>query len=194
MSRRAAFIYDDAMTRHELRRDHPMRPVRLQYTYDLLQSYGAFDQSSSLLVPPRPATQAELERLHSAEYISAVQSLSLGLSGYEPTRFNFSNQGDNPIYRGMYDAAALSTGASLVAAEMVAAPAAGDSQGPGIFDPERPNMKDAVKTLEVEMISKVLEQTRGNQIRAAKTLGISREGLRKKMARYNLERRGGVAD
>ncbi|PKB79873.1 MAG: hypothetical protein BZY88_11110 [SAR202 cluster bacterium Io17-Chloro-G9] len=108
------------MSRHELRRDHPMRPVRLQYTYELLQSYGAFDQSASLLVPPRAATQAELERLHSAEYISAVQSLSSGLRGYDPRRFNFSDQGDNPIYRGMYDAAALSTGASLVAAEMVA--------------------------------------------------------------------------
>jgi acetoin utilization protein AcuC len=120
VSPRAAFIYDDAMSQHELRQDHPMRPVRLRYTYDLLQNYGAFDENNSILVPPRTATEEELRKLHGAEYISAVRSFSMGLSGYDPGRFNFSNQGDNPMYRGMYDAAALSTGATLVAAEMMA--------------------------------------------------------------------------
>ena len=120
MSPRAAFVYDEAMSRHQLRSDHPMRPVRLRYTYELLESFGAFDQADSLLVPPRPATEAELMTLHSREYIAAVRSFGLGLSGYDPGRFNFSLQGDNPYYRGMYDAACLSTGASLVAAELVA--------------------------------------------------------------------------
>ena len=120
MSGRAAFIYGDALSRHELRRGHPMRPVRLQYTYDLLEAYGAFDQSTSLLVPPRPATEEELRWLHSPEYVAAVRSFGLGLSGYDPQRFNLSAQGDNPIYRGMFDAASLSTGASIVAAELVA--------------------------------------------------------------------------
>ena len=111
--RRAAFVYDDALSRHQLRDDHPMRPVRLQYTYELLQAYGAFDLETSTLVPPRAAAEEELRWLHGAEYISAVQSFSLGLAGYDPSRFNFAGQGDNPTYRGMYDAAALSTGASL---------------------------------------------------------------------------------
>ena len=118
--RRAAFVYDDTLARHELRSDHPMRPVRLRYTHQLLQSYGAFDGDASTLVPPRPATEEELQWLHSAEYVSAVRSFSLGLSGYEPRRFNFAGQGDNPIYPGMYEAALLSTGASLAAAELVA--------------------------------------------------------------------------
>ena len=118
--RRAAFLYDDALTRHELRSDHPMRPARLRYTYELLQGYGAFDADNSTLVPPRAASEEELGWLHSPEYISAVRSFSLGLSGYDPMRFNFSGQGDNPMYRGMFDAAALSTGASLAAAELVA--------------------------------------------------------------------------
>ena len=118
--RRAAFVYEDALSRHELRRDHPMRPARLQHTFNLLNSYGAFDGEASLLVPPRRATEEELGLFHTTEYISAVKSFSLGLSGYDPRRFNFSSEGDNPVYRGMYDAAVLSTGASLVAAELVA--------------------------------------------------------------------------
>ena len=118
--RRAAFVYDDTLSRHELRADHPMRPVRLRYTHDLLQSYGAFDGDASTLVLPRPATEEELQWLHSADYVSAVRSFSSGLSGYDPRRFNFAGQGDNPIYSGMYEAALLSTGASLAAAELVA--------------------------------------------------------------------------
>jgi len=120
MNRRVAFVYEDAVSQHTLRGDHPMQPVRLRHTYELLQAYGAFDGDASLLIPPRPATEEELRWLHSPEYISAVRSFSQGLSGHDPGRFNFTAQGDNPIYPGIYDASALSTGASLVAAEMVA--------------------------------------------------------------------------
>ena len=118
--RRAAFVYDDVLSRHQLRGGHPMRPVRLQYTYELLQAYGGFDLATSAMTPPRAATEEELRRLHGVEYIAAVRSFGLGLSGYDPQRYNFSAAGDNPTYAGMYDAAALSTGASLAAAELVA--------------------------------------------------------------------------
>ena len=122
--RRAAFVYDDAMSHHELRHDHPMRPVRLRYTHELLQAYGAFDHEGATLLSPRLATQEELEWLHTPEYIAAVQSLSQGFGAGDAGRFNFSIQGDNPYYPGMYDAAVLSSGASLLAAEMVATGAA----------------------------------------------------------------------
>ena len=120
---RAAFIYDDALSRHVLRSDHPMRPVRLRLTYELLSAYGAFDGDASLLIDPRAATEAELEWVHSRDYIAAVRSLSAGLPplpGLQPERFGFSSMGDNPVYPGMYDAALLSSGATLVAAELVA--------------------------------------------------------------------------
>ena len=117
---RAAFVYEDALSQHVLRQDHPMRPVRLRYTYELLNAYGAFNDSDSLLVNPRQATEEEVGWLHTPDYIAAVRTLSLGLSNANPQRFGFSAQGDNPIYQGMYDAALLSTGASLVAAELVA--------------------------------------------------------------------------
>lgn len=48
------------------------------------------------------------------------------------------------------------------------------------------NMKEAVKSLEMTLISSALQKTRGNQNQAAKFLGISREGLRKKLARYEM--------
>ena len=122
---RAAFVYDDRMWRHELRSDHPMRPVRLRYTHELLQGYGAFDNEDALLVTPRSAREEELGWLHTPEYITAVQRLSAGEGAHEAHRFNFSLQGDNPHYPGMYEAALLSSGATLLAAEMVAGGAVG---------------------------------------------------------------------
>ena len=116
----AAFVYDDALSRHVLRSDHPMRPIRLRHTYELLSAYGAFDGDASLLIDPRAATEAELEWVHTRDYVAAVRSLSAGLAAVQPEKFGFSERGDNPVYPGMYDAALLSSGATLVAAELVA--------------------------------------------------------------------------
>lgn len=119
MKDKAAFVYDPSMSQHVLREGHPMQPMRLQYTYQLLEAYDAFDDSRQL-VRPRPATMVELASFHTQEYIEAVKNLSLGEMLENPARFNFSTTGDNPLYPGMYDAAVLSTGASVVAAELVA--------------------------------------------------------------------------
>ena len=116
---RAAFVYEDALAGHVLRNDHPMRPIRLKHTYDLLSAYGAFDGGDSRLVRPRAATDEEVQLLHTPDYLAAVRDLSMGLAGYSPERYGFSAGGDNPVYSGMYDAALLSTGASLVAAELL---------------------------------------------------------------------------
>ena len=118
---RAAFIYEDALSRHELRSDHPMRPVRLRYTYELLQEYAAFDHPDAVLLNPRSATDEELAWLHTAEYVAAVKVLGSGSPvSIDAARFGFSGQGDNPVYPKMFEAAALSAGGSLLAAELVA--------------------------------------------------------------------------
>ena len=119
MRDKAAFVYDPSMSQHVLREGHPMQPIRLHYTYNLLEAYDAFDDSRQL-VSPRPATMVELASFHTQEYIEAVKNLNLGGMLENPARFNFSTTGDNPLYPGMYDAAVLSTGASVVAAELVA--------------------------------------------------------------------------
>ena len=63
-----------------------MRPIRLQHTFDLLTAYGAFDENTSHLTPARPASEEELAWLHTQEYIEAVKSFSLGLSGHDTNR------------------------------------------------------------------------------------------------------------
>lgn len=115
----AAFVYQEALLRHVLRKDHVLKPSRLQITYELLEAYDAF-RDGSLLVAPRMAEEAELLTFHTQEYVEAVNALSHGDSGVDAAVYNFSEYGDNPPYQGMYEAAALAVGASLVAAELVA--------------------------------------------------------------------------
>src|ERR1051325_11374856 len=108
--REAAYIYSDKMSRHVLREDHPLRPRRLRLTYELLQAYDAFKLPGAHLIEPREATEQELELVHSADYVRAVQKISDGLPGVDPARYNFSEHGDNPPFHGMWEASKLSTG------------------------------------------------------------------------------------
>ena len=117
--RKSAFIYNHDLSNHTLRDDHPMKPSRLKYTYELLNAYGAFNTDKSLLVHPRKATFEELELLHTREYISAVQDLSTNKNRTSAAKFGFSAVGDNPTYERMYDAALLSTGSTMLAAELI---------------------------------------------------------------------------
>ncbi len=117
--RRAAFIYDEALSQHVLREGHVMQPTRLRYTYELLESYHAFDGQASRLVAPRPATDEELLSFHTPEYVAAVKAFSRGNFIADPARFNFSDYGDNPISPGMFEAASVAVGGSVAAAEMV---------------------------------------------------------------------------
>ncbi len=47
---RAAFVYTDQLSRHVLRGDHPLKPERLRYTYELLDAFHAFQSPGSRLV------------------------------------------------------------------------------------------------------------------------------------------------
>ena len=116
---RAAFVYDPVMSAHVLRQDHVFRPSRLQLTFELLESYGAFRHESSLLTHPRLATDSELLSFHTPDYLEVVKALSQGRQDVDAARYNFSESGDNPPYPGMFEASALAVGASLVAADML---------------------------------------------------------------------------
>lgn len=118
--KRAAYVYEDRMSRHVLSERHPMRPVRLQYTNALLRAYAAFEDPNALVVDPRPATREELLTFHTEFYLEIVERLSRGDEIKGAELFGFSEMGDNPIYEGVYEAALLSTGASVQAAELIA--------------------------------------------------------------------------
>ena len=107
------------MTRNILKEDHILRPMRLRYVYELLDAYNVFANENAELRSPRVANRQEILSFHQSDYVNAVTDFSAGQNLEKQHLYNFSDSGDNPATTGMYESAALSVGASLVAAETV---------------------------------------------------------------------------
>ena len=118
MPRKTAFIYEDSMADHVLGDEHPMKPVRLRYTFELASQYGLLDTPRSMLVVPRSATMEEVLRFHTPEYVEAVKAISKGDTSVDERKYNFA-PGDNPPFPGMYEASMLSTGGSMRGVELL---------------------------------------------------------------------------
>jgi acetoin utilization protein AcuC len=94
--------------------EHPLKPERLQRTYELMDEAGLFAARGVRRVEPGPATVDQLLLFHTREYVEAVQALSAGEGGLglRPWRFNFG-PGDNPVFPGMHELYSLAAGAAL---------------------------------------------------------------------------------
>ncbi len=112
------FLASPAVWEHGHGPDHPLKPIRLQRTFELLDEYGAFEGDNVRLVAPRRATAAELALFHTPEYIDIVRALSDGDSTIPAHRYGFG-PGDNPVFAGMYDSERLKVGSALQAAELL---------------------------------------------------------------------------
>src|ERR1700746_781722 len=74
MSGRVTLVYGDELMKHHLSDEHPLQPVRVKLTMELISSTGLIEHCH--LVPPRTATLQELELVHSPDYAARVQKLS----------------------------------------------------------------------------------------------------------------------
>jgi acetoin utilization protein AcuC len=101
--------------------DHPLQPLRVKLTVELIERLGLDELAQT--VPPRQATDAELELVHSARYVQLVRELSdpmLRDLVATPEVFEAGfGTADNPVADGMHEACAEVVGGSLVAAEAV---------------------------------------------------------------------------
>ena len=115
---RAAFVYTDDYVRYHLSDTHPLQQKRLLMTHRLLDAYGAFNGPDSDLVAPTPATETDLLRVHSPDYLDALWTLSEGRAVPDRKRFGFGGS-DTPPFPGMWDASLLYAGGSLDCARLV---------------------------------------------------------------------------
>ena len=109
---------------------HPMAPVRVELTMRLAHEFGLWTQPGITLAAPAPAADADLELVHDAPYITAVEAVSRwaehpdARDGIEGTQLRVARMfglgtEDNPVFPGMHEASALVTGATLAAARAV---------------------------------------------------------------------------
>jgi acetoin utilization protein AcuC len=109
MDCRAGAIWDERYLAYDFG-DHPLNPVRLDLTIRLARELGVLDRLD--ITPPAPADEKQLLAVHDADYLAAVR-----VASEDPTFNGYGlGTGDDPVFPGMYDAAALIAGGSAQAA------------------------------------------------------------------------------
>ena len=112
MTDKTGFVYANAFEGYNFGATHPLRPIRLKLTFELMKSIGLLSSPAIQVHEPRQATRDELLLFHDETYLGLVERMSKVGSG-------FLDMGDTPVFKGCYEASALAVGASLTAVDLV---------------------------------------------------------------------------
>src|SRR3990170_3468891 len=115
---KSAFIYSDEFGKYSYGSSHPMRPVRLKLTYELIKAYGLLNLPNARFVEARKATEEEVFLFHTKDYIKTLQKADSGDMPQDGWKHGLG-YGDNPVFNGVYEWSLYSAGASVQAAELV---------------------------------------------------------------------------
>jgi len=114
-----AIIYSDEWRQFDYGPEHPLRMERLGLTWRLMEAYGLTALPRAKVWAPERAELEEIARFHSREYIEILRAVSAG--DWVPNAASYGlGPGDNPIFPGLWEAAQLGAGGSLLAARLVA--------------------------------------------------------------------------
>ena len=116
-------VYGAPSLHYDFGTHHPLTPRRFGPGIDLLRALGA----DRFLVPAE-VSDAQLERVHDADYVATVRLLS-EYPDVGP-QAGFASWGDDPPFYGMHEAAATVAGGSLAAMERILA-----GEEPHVFHP-----------------------------------------------------------
>jgi len=117
MSGSATVVYDEALRAYDFGPAHPLTPVRVELTFALADELGVLAADGVAITGTGPATDHQLERVHTPDYLAAVRR-----AGADPRRAELAHgigTPDVPAFPDMHEASALVAGASLAAAEAV---------------------------------------------------------------------------
>jgi acetoin utilization protein AcuC len=113
-----ALIWNDHRIRYDFGPQHPLKPIRVELTVELIRACGLDARDGVLTLPGSPYGDDDVLRLHDEAYVDAVRRLSADPSGGGGGRFGFG-PGDNPVFAGMHEASLEVCGASVAAARAV---------------------------------------------------------------------------
>ncbi len=105
------------MTAYDFGPGHPMAPERMDLTARLAGSLGLLDLAHVSVAAPDVATDAELETVHSPEFVAAVRRVSQDPA--QPDEARGLGTEDDPAFAGMHEAAARLAGGTLLAANAI---------------------------------------------------------------------------
>src|SRR5579871_2631947 len=125
-SHRAAFFIHENAYRYDFGPRHPLQSIRLRALVDLVEKLGLFDGESSNheLIAPVPASDEELQRIHTSEYVNVVRRLSAaayplrGADAELAVAYGLGH-GDTPAFPGMHESSSAIAGATIAAVRSV---------------------------------------------------------------------------
>jgi acetoin utilization protein AcuC len=119
---RVALVWDDRVAGYDFGPGHPLAPIRVELTVDLIRRTGLLGTGHDGLhvdeVVPRPYPEADLLRLHRDDFVDTVRRLSSDTTATASERYGLG-AGDTPAFPGMHPASLLVCSASREAARQV---------------------------------------------------------------------------
>ena len=113
---RPILLYHPDFLKYDFRSDHALREERVKLARDLIEGLGLLSAAEER--EPAPATDRDVLAVHEPTYVRVLKRLSEWPGVSEP---DFGLEpGDNPPFRGMYEAALLQAGATLLACDLIA--------------------------------------------------------------------------
>jgi len=103
---KTTLVYSEKFLDYNLGPQHPLRPIRVKLTHDLIESKGLLNADTVKITKPRMASEEEILLFHEKQYVRLVQKYSERGSG-------LLDAGDTPAFKGCFEATSLVVGASL---------------------------------------------------------------------------------
>ncbi len=114
----AVFLYSQELEKYEYPPEHPFNTVRAKRVLDVIQSMGLLSGPGRSMTELKPAERVVLKKFHSARYLHALKAASKGKWDVEALSMGIGSQ-DCPVFKGLYEYAALATGATLLGADLL---------------------------------------------------------------------------
>jgi len=114
---RVALIWDEGVAAYDLGQAHPLAPVRVELTIDLIRRTGLLGDGVDE-VRPAAIDEAALLQVHAEEYVDTVKRLSRDPTAGASFEYGLG-PGDTPAFPGMHPASMLVCAATIEAARQV---------------------------------------------------------------------------
>lgn len=115
---RTALIYSPLFGTFNYGDDHPFKLQRNRLAYDLMNAYGLLELPNMQICGCQPASDELLLSFHDPAYIARLKEFSVSDAPRADFRFGLGDA-DCPVFKGLYECAALGAGATFEAARLV---------------------------------------------------------------------------
>ncbi len=116
--RPTALLYSSAFEAYSYGAHHPFQLHRYGLALELMEAYGLLSLAGAQRRDCRPVSEAEILTFHTPEYLARLQEFSA--SDHPRADFLFGlGDAECPVFRGLYDYAALGAGATVEACRLV---------------------------------------------------------------------------